>query len=203
VLEELRTMGVGLAIDDFGTGFSSLVQLQRLPVDEIKIDRSFVSAMIASESDAAIVRSTIDLARNLGLRSPPRASRTTPPAAARADGLRPRAGLRALPPAAARRAAPASSARRRSCSLPSPRSDEGDDMRRLAIPLADAGAGPRRRPGAAAAPYVVTLADGADVDAVVRDARLPSPKLTYDAALTGFAADLNGPQLERVLADPP
>jgi diguanylate cyclase (GGDEF)-like protein len=67
VLEQLRTMGVGLAIDDFGTGFSSLVQLQRLPVDEIKIDRSFVSAMIESESDAAIVRSTIDLARNLGL----------------------------------------------------------------------------------------------------------------------------------------
>ena len=67
VLDELRTMGVGLAIDDFGTGFSSLVQLQRLPVDEIKIDRSFVSAMIRSDSDAAIVRSTIDLARNLGL----------------------------------------------------------------------------------------------------------------------------------------
>jgi EAL domain-containing protein (putative c-di-GMP-specific phosphodiesterase class I) len=67
VLDQLRTMGVGLAIDDFGTGFSSLVQLQRLPVDEIKIDRSFVSAMIDSESDAAIVRSTIDLARNLGL----------------------------------------------------------------------------------------------------------------------------------------
>ena len=61
------TMGVGLAIDDFGTGFSSLVQLQRLPVDEIKIDRSFVSAMMTSESDATIVRSTIDLARNLGL----------------------------------------------------------------------------------------------------------------------------------------
>jgi EAL domain-containing protein (putative c-di-GMP-specific phosphodiesterase class I) len=67
VLDELRAMGVGLAIDDFGTGFSSLVQLQRLYVDEIKIDRSFVSAMIGSESDATIVRSTIDLARNLGL----------------------------------------------------------------------------------------------------------------------------------------
>jgi diguanylate cyclase (GGDEF)-like protein len=67
VLEELRTMGVGLAIDDFGTGFSSLVQLQRLPVDEIKIDRSFVQSMMTSESDATIVRSTIDLARNLGL----------------------------------------------------------------------------------------------------------------------------------------
>ena len=60
-------MGVGLAIDDFGTGFSSLVQLQRLPVDEIKIDRSFVISMMTSESDAMIVRSTIDLARNLGL----------------------------------------------------------------------------------------------------------------------------------------
>ena len=56
-------------------------------------------------------------------------------------------------------------------------------------------------PAAAAEPYVVTLADGASVDAVVRDARLPAPKLTYEAALTGFAADLNGPQLERLLAD--
>jgi len=60
-------MGVGVAIDDFGTGFSSLVQLQALPVDEIKIDRSFVANMESSPSDAAIVRSTIDLARNLGL----------------------------------------------------------------------------------------------------------------------------------------
>ena len=60
-------MGVSIAIDDFGTGFSSLVQLQRLPVDEIKIDRSFVATMAHSESDTAIVRSTIDLARNLGL----------------------------------------------------------------------------------------------------------------------------------------
>jgi diguanylate cyclase (GGDEF)-like protein len=67
VLEELRSMGVGVAIDDFGTGFSSLVQLQALPVDEIKIDRSFVANMENNPSDAAIVRSTIDLARNLGL----------------------------------------------------------------------------------------------------------------------------------------
>jgi diguanylate cyclase (GGDEF)-like protein len=67
VLEELRSMGVGIAIDDFGTGFSSLVQLQALPVDEIKIDRSFVASMEDSASDVAIVRSTIDLARNLGL----------------------------------------------------------------------------------------------------------------------------------------
>ncbi len=67
VLDELRTMGVSVAIDDFGTGYSSLVQLQKLPVDEIKIDRSFVANMAESASDAAIVRSTIDLARNLGL----------------------------------------------------------------------------------------------------------------------------------------
>jgi diguanylate cyclase (GGDEF)-like protein len=67
-LERLAALGVTCAIDDFGTGYSSLAQLQRLPVDEIKIDRSFVSQMDASASDAAIVRSTIDLARSLGLR---------------------------------------------------------------------------------------------------------------------------------------
>jgi diguanylate cyclase (GGDEF)-like protein len=68
VLDKLRGMGVSIAIDDFGTGFSSLAQLQRLPVDEIKIDRSFVRDMEHDSQDAAIVRSTIDLGRNLGLR---------------------------------------------------------------------------------------------------------------------------------------
>jgi diguanylate cyclase (GGDEF)-like protein len=68
VLDRLSALGVGIAIDDFGTGYSSLSHLRRLPVDEVKIDRSFVSGMIANESDAVIVRSTIDLARNLGLR---------------------------------------------------------------------------------------------------------------------------------------
>ena len=67
VLDELRATGVSIAIDDFGTGFSSLAQLQKLPVDEIKIDKSFVMDMERDSFDAAIVRSTIDLGRNLGL----------------------------------------------------------------------------------------------------------------------------------------
>jgi diguanylate cyclase (GGDEF)-like protein len=68
VVELLKEIGVRLAIDDFGTGYSSLSYLKTLPVDVIKIDRSFVMAMGANESDAAIVRSTIDLAHNLDLR---------------------------------------------------------------------------------------------------------------------------------------
>jgi len=67
VLGELRAMGVTIAIDDFGTGFSSLSQLQQLPVDEIKIDRSFVTSFHTSANDAAIVRSTIDLGHNLSV----------------------------------------------------------------------------------------------------------------------------------------
>jgi diguanylate cyclase (GGDEF)-like protein/PAS domain S-box-containing protein len=67
VLEKLSVMGVVLSIDDFGTGYSSLSYLSQLPVNEIKIDRSFVMNMTESSGDAVIVRSTIDLARNLGL----------------------------------------------------------------------------------------------------------------------------------------
>jgi diguanylate cyclase len=68
VLAELRGLGVHLALDDFGTGWSSLTHLQRMPVDEIKIDRSFVAAMADDASSAAIVSSTVDLAHALGLR---------------------------------------------------------------------------------------------------------------------------------------
>ena len=67
VLDRLGAMGLRLSVDDFGTGYSSLAYLKRLPIDEIKIDRSFVSTMVAREEDEIIVRSTIDLGRNLGL----------------------------------------------------------------------------------------------------------------------------------------
>ncbi|MGH2820097.1 MAG: putative bifunctional diguanylate cyclase/phosphodiesterase [Actinomycetota bacterium] len=66
IVSRLSDIGVGLAIDDFGTGYSSLAHLKRLPVEEIKIDKSFVMNMHANEDDAVIVRSTIDLAHNLG-----------------------------------------------------------------------------------------------------------------------------------------
>ena len=66
-LEDLAAVGVGLSVDDFGTGYSSLAYLQRLPVDELKIDRSFVLGLGESPSDGEIVRSTVGLGHNLGL----------------------------------------------------------------------------------------------------------------------------------------
>jgi diguanylate cyclase (GGDEF)-like protein len=68
-LLSLAGLGVGVSLDDFGTGYSSLVHLKRLPVSEVKIDRSFVMRMDVNEDDAAIVRSIIDLAAALGLRT--------------------------------------------------------------------------------------------------------------------------------------
>ncbi|WP_229399111.1 putative bifunctional diguanylate cyclase/phosphodiesterase [Micromonospora okii] len=67
VLSRLRDAGVRLALDDFGTGYSSLSLLSRIPVHELKIDRSFVSAMEGSAESAAVIRSTLDLGRSLGL----------------------------------------------------------------------------------------------------------------------------------------
>ena len=68
LLERLEDIAPQLSIDDFGTGYSSLVYLQRLPVVEIKADRSFVSTVSSVEGDAVIVRSIVDLAHNLGVR---------------------------------------------------------------------------------------------------------------------------------------
>jgi diguanylate cyclase (GGDEF)-like protein len=67
-LERLSAMGVDLSIDDFGTGYSSLAYLKRLPVNELKIDKSFVLNMENDVGDTKIVRSTIDLGHNMGLR---------------------------------------------------------------------------------------------------------------------------------------
>jgi diguanylate cyclase (GGDEF)-like protein/PAS domain S-box-containing protein len=67
VLERLHNMGEQLSIDDYGTGYSSLAHLQRLPVDEIKIDKSFITHLSPASDDEVIVRSTVELAHNLGL----------------------------------------------------------------------------------------------------------------------------------------
>jgi EAL domain-containing protein (putative c-di-GMP-specific phosphodiesterase class I)/GGDEF domain-containing protein len=67
VLERLKTLGVQVAIDDFGTGYASLVYLRRLPVDVLKIDRSFVEGMPGAIADTAIVKAVVGLAASLGI----------------------------------------------------------------------------------------------------------------------------------------
>jgi len=68
ILTRLKGVGVQLSIDDFGSGFSSLSALRRLPIDEIKIDRPFVGAVLTTKGDSALVRTAIDLGHNFGLR---------------------------------------------------------------------------------------------------------------------------------------
>ena len=68
VLGELRAMGVRLAVDDYGTGYSSLAYLHALPVDDLKLDRAFVTHCDTDPRSAAIVKSTVELAHNLGMR---------------------------------------------------------------------------------------------------------------------------------------
>jgi EAL domain-containing protein (putative c-di-GMP-specific phosphodiesterase class I) len=64
----LRHIGIGISIDDYGTGQSTLSYLKKLPVNELKIDKSFVTAICTNENDLIMVRSTIDLAHELGLK---------------------------------------------------------------------------------------------------------------------------------------
>ena len=67
VLNRLRALGIDLAIDDFGTGYSTLSRLRDLPIDVLKIDKSFVLNMRRNAADAVIVRATIDLAQSIGV----------------------------------------------------------------------------------------------------------------------------------------
>jgi EAL domain-containing protein (putative c-di-GMP-specific phosphodiesterase class I) len=66
-MDALTGMGINFSVDDYGTGFSSLAYLKKLPVSEMKIDQSFVMEMLSNDADQVIVRSTVELAHNLGI----------------------------------------------------------------------------------------------------------------------------------------
>lgn len=84
-LTRFRIKGVGLALDDFGTGYSGLIQLRKLPFNEIKIDRQFVTDLPTSQDDQVIVRSVIELAHGLGLQVTAEGVETTEQLAALRD----------------------------------------------------------------------------------------------------------------------
>jgi EAL domain-containing protein (putative c-di-GMP-specific phosphodiesterase class I) len=68
VMQRLRELGVGIALDDFGTGFSSILALDGLPIDRLKVDRCFIAGLGSGGHDSAVLAAVVDLAHKLGLR---------------------------------------------------------------------------------------------------------------------------------------
>ena len=127
-IDRLTAAGVAISLDDFGTGYSSLQHLRRLPLAEIKIDRSFVAGMAHDADDAVIVRSTVELARALGLRVVAEGVENQHTAELLAE-----AGCGAGPGLALR---PADARRRGDGLADPPRLREPHDRRRLTLPAA-------------------------------------------------------------------